>query len=178
MKNYITLSMCLLLFRVSFTQNTVFSYQPAGAAVTKPSPYYSYVANDKKNLKTTMLLWNSDQVEYILLSKDFEQEGIIQVPRASSAVSAKDYGFYAAIINNTTTSIFYSTQDKSLNNNKRHFRIEIADFKNKTVTNKFLFEKPEGETIKEWFVTGGNFVVLATNDKEKQLIFHIADEKG
>lgn len=176
MRNCINLLTFLVFSQISFSQNTVFSYQPA--TVSKSSPYSSYVISDKKNLKTTLLVRNNQQVEYILLSKDLAQEEKLQIPFSSSMFNVADYYFMTGTANNLGTCFFYFAKDKSLENNKKHVRMEIVDFKNKKVTNKFLFEKPDEETTLDWYAINDSFVLLTVNDKAKQLVFHIMDANG
>jgi hypothetical protein len=180
MKTQAVLFLLIIFFNTSISQNTVFSYQPAGADAAKPSPYESTVVCDKKNSKTTVIVRNGDHAEYLLLSKDFKVEGKL-LPAGGLSGTVFKAGFFkylAGLSNNLGSCFFYSVKDKDLNGGEYHIRMEVADFKNKTVSSKMLFSIPADEKTIDWYANEGSFVLLTANDKTSQFVFHITDPNG
>jgi hypothetical protein len=171
-KNLILTSF-LLIGLSTVAQKTVFNYQIEVSKNAKPSSIESIIAPDEVTGKTTIVLHNSDQVEYLLLNKNLEIESRIRPANGLvNTIFQKDYSKYLAGVKNNIGSCFFYEMDRN------HINMESVDFKNNKVVNSQVLEMPDEErTIKE-FTSQGKFYVLRVNDKKKEMILHLVDENG
>lgn len=180
MRKLVTPVFLLGLCIFSYAQETVFQYQPTSAEDKKSASYLSYVVADQKTASTTILVKNDNSVDYLLLGDDFSLKEKLQSKGGinGSIFKFAFFKYLAGVTNNLGTCFFYSVKDKDWNDGQYHIRMELVDFKNKTVSNKMVFEIPKGESTVDWYTIDGKFVLFTANDKEKQFVFHIINEDG
>ncbi|WP_207515999.1 hypothetical protein [Longitalea luteola] len=154
-------------------QKTVFSFQTSNVDSTKKSTCESFVVPDEKAGKTTIILKGNDNVEYLLLNREFEVEAkVLPANGLVNTIFGKRYEKYLAGVRNNLGSCFYYMIDRN------HFSIEIVNFTNNSIVNKPIFDKADEERNIEWFTSEGRFYLLALNEKKGELALHIVDENG
>jgi hypothetical protein len=163
------------------SQKTVFSFQPASTPDLKKSfPYQSYLASDNKTGKTSIILKNSTLAEYLLLDNNLRVEEKFQAPGGlmNTIFKVESYKYLDANINTLGACYYFGVKDKTLNGGNGHIRMEVVDFKNKTVSSKMIFSIPDGQITIDWFTSEGNFFMVSVNDKTNQIFFHVVDNNG
>lgn len=169
------------LFFFSDAQETVFQYQPTiPEGKKKPASYLSYVVADPKTANTTILIKNDKNIDYLLLGKDFSLKEKVQ-PKGGVNESIFNFDFFkylGGVTNNLGTCFFYSVKDKDWNDGQYHYRMEVVDFINKTVSHKMVFATSPGELTVDYYTIDGKFVLFTANDKEKKFVFYVINEDG